>query len=69
MNDTQFSILQEDEVLAEAQMMVPDCIRRLTKAFEELNDYLKNETELKETKEFQAAQAILEVARPELQQN
>lgn len=56
-------------MLAEAQMMVPDCLRRLNKAFDELTDFLKNEGELKESKEFQAAQAILDVARVELQQN
>lgn len=56
-------------MLAEAQMMVPDCLRRLTKAFDELSEFLKNEDELKETKEFGAAQAILDAARVELLQN
>lgn len=61
--------MQEEEVLTEAQMMVPDCVRRLTKAFDELNTFLEHEHELKETKEFEAALAILDVARIELPQN
>lgn len=50
-------------------MMVPDCHRRLVKAFEDLSDYLKNEDELKETKEFGNALAIIESAREQVQQN
>lgn len=66
---TNSAYFQEEEVLTEAHMMVPDTIRRLTKAFDELNEFLKTEAELKETKEYIAAKAIIEVARVELQQN
>lgn len=57
---------KEDEVLQEAQMMVPDCTRRLNKAFDDLSEYLKNEVELKETKEYLAAEIIVEAAKVEL---
>lgn len=66
--ESHFSLPQEDEVLTESQMMVPDCVRRLAKAYEELSEFLKNEQELKETKEFEAAQTALDAAQPELQQ-
>lgn len=48
-------------------MMVPDCYRRLVKAFEELNEYLKNESELTETKEFVAAKEVIESAKSQIQ--
>lgn len=40
--------------------------RRLGKAYTELNDMLQSETELKETKEYTNAVAILEDAKPQL---
>lgn len=45
-----------------------DCysIFRLTKALEELTEFLKAEDELKETKEFVAAQAVIEAAKAEI---
>lgn len=56
-------------MLTEAQMMVPDCMRRLIKAFEELNHLLKNELDLKDSDEFDTALAILEAARIEMPEN
>lgn len=61
-------VLQEDEVLQEAMMMVPDAERRLKKAFDELNDYLKNENELKETKEYGAAAIAIDAANEQIQE-
>lgn len=39
---------------------------RLVKAFEELNDFLKAEEDLKDIKEYGAAVTVLDEARPQL---
>lgn len=39
---------------------------RLVKAFTELDEYLKNELELKETKEYQAAAVVLSDAKEQM---
>lgn len=39
---------------------------RLVKAFTELDDYLKNELELNETKEYQAASTVLSEAKEQM---
>ncbi|XP_055306073.1 tubulin-specific chaperone A [Sitodiplosis mosellana] len=57
---------KEEEILQEAQMMVPDSHRRLVKAYEELNDYLKNEDELKELPDFGAALEVLKQAKEKI---
>uniref|UniRef100_A0A0K8TUG7 Tubulin-specific chaperone A n=1 Tax=Tabanus bromius TaxID=304241 RepID=A0A0K8TUG7_TABBR len=57
-------IRKQEEVLKESLMMVPDCQRRLAKAVEELNEFLKSEEELKETKEYAEATALLEEIKP-----
>lgn len=44
-------------------------IYRLAKAFEELSQFLKNETELHETEEYSKAEVVLEEARPHLPQS
>lgn len=59
-------IRKQEEVLQESMMMVPDCQRRLAKAFEELNEMIKNEEELKETEQYAAALAVLELAKANL---
>lgn len=51
---------KQEEVIQECMMMVPDSERRLKKALEELEEYLKNEDELKEEKEYIAAQQVLD---------
>lgn len=57
---------KQEEVLQESMMMVPDCQRRLAKAFEELSEMIKNEEELKESDQYIAAVAILEDAKVNL---
>lgn len=57
---------KQEEVLQESMMMVPDCQRRLAKAFEELSEMIKNEEELKESGQYTAAVAILEDAKVNL---
>lgn len=59
---------KQEEVLQESMMMVPDCQRRLAKAFEELSEMLKNEAELKGTDQYTAAVAVLEDAKVNLPQ-
>lgn len=57
---------KQEEVLQESMMMVPDCQRRLAKAFDELSEMIKNEEELKESDQYVAAVAILEDAKVNL---
>lgn len=57
---------KQEEVLQESMMMVPDCQRRLAKAFEELSEMIKNEEELKECDQYLAAVAALEDAKVNL---
>nr|CAD7437828.1 unnamed protein product [Timema bartmani]CAD7463628.1 unnamed protein product [Timema tahoe] len=59
-------IRKQEEVLQESLMMVPDCQRRLMKAYEELKDLIENEEELKSSQEYVAAQKILEESKAEL---
>ncbi|XP_053694774.1 tubulin-specific chaperone A [Sabethes cyaneus] len=61
-------IRKQEEVLQESLMMVPDCQRRLAKAYEELSEMLKNEEELKECEQYTAAVAVLEDAKVNLPQ-
>ncbi|KAL1489150.1 hypothetical protein ABEB36_014091 [Hypothenemus hampei] len=60
------TIKKEEEVLQECLMMVPDCQRRLFKAFEELKGILESEQDLKDTEEYLAAQKVLEEAKAQL---
>ncbi|XP_055542399.1 tubulin-specific chaperone A [Wyeomyia smithii] len=59
-------IRKQEEVLQESLMMVPDCQRRLAKAYEELSEMLKNEEELKESEQYIAAVTVLEDAKVNL---
>lgn len=59
---------KQEEVLQESMMMIPDCQRRLAKAYEELTEMIKNEEELKESDQYQAAVAALDDAKVNLPQ-
>ncbi|XP_055696607.1 tubulin-specific chaperone A-like [Lutzomyia longipalpis] len=59
-------IRKEEEVLQECLMIIPDSQRRLKKAFEELNEFLRAEEDLKETEEFTTAMAVIEEAKAQL---
>ncbi|XP_053679389.1 tubulin-specific chaperone A [Anopheles nili] len=59
---------KQEEVLQESMMMVPDCQRRLAKAYADLSEMIRNEEELKETEQYQAAQGVLEDAKVNLPQ-
>lgn len=47
-------------------MMVPDCQRRLLKAYEELKIILESEVALKDTEDYLVATKVLEDAKTEL---
>lgn len=55
-----YDIRKQEEVLQESLMMIPDCQRRLVKAYEELKKILETEEDLKETETFLEAQKVLE---------
>ena len=46
--------------------MIPDCQRRLSKAYQELKAIIESEIDLKETEEYTLATQILLAAEPEL---
>jgi tubulin-specific chaperone A len=60
------NIRKQEEVLQETLLMVPDCQRRLSKAFNELKILLETEAALSESEEYISAKKILEEAESEL---
>ncbi|XP_031838271.1 tubulin-specific chaperone A [Nomia melanderi] len=61
-----YDIRKQEEVLQESLMMVPDCQRRLVKAFEELKKILETEQDLKEIEDYIEAEKILQEAEAQL---
>ncbi|OAD54460.1 Tubulin-specific chaperone A [Eufriesea mexicana] len=61
-----YDIKKQEEVLQESLMMVPDCQRRLVKAFEELKKILDTEQDLKEVEDYIQAEKILQEAASQL---
>jgi tubulin-specific chaperone A len=61
-----YDIKKQEEVLQESLMMVPDCQRRLVKAFEELKKILDTEQDLKEIEDYIEAEKILQEAEEQL---
>lgn len=59
-------IRKQEEVLQESLMMIPDCQRRLVKAYEELKRILESEQDLKESESFLEAEKVLEEAEKQL---
>ncbi|GLH12809.1 Tubulin-specific chaperone A [Gryllus bimaculatus] len=59
-------IKKQEEVLRESLMMVPDCQKRLVKAFEELKVLLESESDLADKEEYCTAQKVLEEAKAQL---
>lgn len=53
-------------MLQESLMMVPDCQRRLAKAFEELKKILETEQDMKEIEDYVEAEKILQEAEAQL---
>lgn len=56
-------IRKQQEVLQESKAMVPDTLKRLKNAYEELKTLVDAETDLAEAEEFKQAQAALEAAK------
>ncbi|KAL2711573.1 tubulin-specific chaperone A [Vespula squamosa] len=61
-----YDIKKQEEVLQESLMMVPDCQRRLVKAFEELKGILETEQDLKEADDYIEAEKVLQEAEAQL---
>lgn len=61
-----YDIKKQEEVLQESLMMVPDCQRRLIKAFEELKKILDTEQDLKEVEDYIEAEKVLREAEAQL---
>ncbi|KAG5324907.1 TBCA protein, partial [Pseudoatta argentina] len=61
-----YDIKKQEEVLQESLMMVPDCQRRLVKAFEELKKILETEQDLKEVEDYIKAEKVLQEAEEQL---
>lgn len=59
----EYYVKKQEEVLQESLMMVPECQRRLIKAFDELQKILKDEKDLEETEEYATAKKTLEEAQ------
>lgn len=62
----EYDIRKQEEVLQETLMMVPDCQRKLAKAFEELQNIINTELDLKEFEEYQTAVKVIEEAKLQL---
>ncbi|KAF9424547.1 hypothetical protein HW555_000358, partial [Spodoptera exigua] len=60
------NIRKQEEVLQESLMMVPDCQRRLVKAYSDLKNTLETEQDLKEHEDYIAAQQVLKDAESQL---
>lgn len=61
-----YDIKKQEEVLQESLMMIPDCQRRLVKAFEELKSILDSEQDLKEIEDYIEAEKVLQEAEAQL---
>ncbi|KAJ2938462.1 hypothetical protein O0L34_g15699 [Tuta absoluta] len=64
--DDEHNIRKQEEVLQESLMMVPDCQRRLVKAFDDLKSILETEKDLKENEDYRTAQTVLKEAEAQL---
>ncbi|CAB3370013.1 tubulin-specific chaperone A [Cloeon dipterum] len=57
--EDEYHIRKQEEVLAESRMMVPECQKRLVKAYEDLKNLIDFETDLKGSEEYKVALGIL----------
>ncbi|XP_050669646.1 tubulin-specific chaperone A [Leptidea sinapis] len=60
------NIRKQEEVLQECLMMIPDCKRRLVKAYSDLKVTLETEQDLKENEDYITAIEILKEAENQL---
>lgn len=61
-----YDVRKQEELLRESLMMISDCQRRLTVAYDDLKNIVDNEEDLKELPEYIAAQSVLEAANVQL---
>lgn len=59
----EYDIRKQEEVLGECKVMIPDSLKRLNVAHEELTKLLEKEEDLKDSEEYKAAQTVLEDAK------
>lgn len=59
-------VRKQEEVLQECLMMVPDCQRRLVKAYDELKAIIDSEVDLQGNDDYLAAVKVLEDAKSQL---
>lgn len=57
---------RNEEILQETLVMIPDSHRRLVKAFEDLNECLIRDAELKQTPDYEAAMEALQSAQQKI---
>jgi len=57
-------IRKQEEVMQESRSMVPDTIRRLKKAYGELEELMQTESDLSGAEEYALAKTALEAAAP-----
>lgn len=62
----EYDVRKQEEVLQESLMMVPDCQRRLLKAYEDLEGILNSENDMKELEEYNTALKALQEAKIQL---
>lgn len=62
----EYDIKKQEEVLQESLMMVPDCQRRLVRAYDELKNILQTESGLKENEVYATAIDVLKEAEKQL---
>uniref|UniRef100_A0A3Q3L8V6 Tubulin-specific chaperone A n=1 Tax=Mastacembelus armatus TaxID=205130 RepID=A0A3Q3L8V6_9TELE len=60
-----YVIKKQMEVLQESRMMIPDCHRRLTVAYGDLQQLLETEEDLAESEEYKEARNILDSVKLE----
>ncbi|XP_005091780.1 tubulin-specific chaperone A [Aplysia californica] len=60
----EYDVKKQGEVLQESRSMVPDTIRRLKKAYADLDELLQKESDLAEAEEFTQAKEALATAEP-----
>lgn len=59
----EYDIRKQEEVLGECKVMIPDSLKRLNVAHEDLTKLLEKEEDLKDSEEYKAAQTALEDAK------
>jgi tubulin-specific chaperone A len=64
--DDEYYLRKQEEVLAEARMMVPECHKRLLKAYEDLKNMVDCESDLKEFGDYTTALGILSDAKVQI---